>query len=107
MYMPGRFRTASKPSSLSIFEASYFSAPSGLGTELSLSISSISLAIDGMDSPSEIGVQIQPKNCKPRRVKDNSKLGLFLPQNTTRWGGIFELAQGLGYTSGFWENLQI
>src|SRR3954469_13264237 len=97
MYMPGRFRTASKPSSLSIFEASYFSAASGLGTELSLSISSISLAIDEVDNPSEIGVQIQPENCKPNRFKDNSNLGLFSTENTIRWGGEYGETQFLGY----------
>src|SRR3954469_4141452 len=97
MYMPGRFRTASKPSSLSIFEASYFSAASGLGTELSLSISSISLAIDEVDNPSERGVQIQPENCKPNPFKDNTNLGLFSPKNTISWGGKPKLAQAVGY----------
>src|SRR2546422_202412 len=32
MYMPGRLRTASRPSNLSILEASYFSVASGCGT---------------------------------------------------------------------------
>src|SRR5882762_3355265 len=97
MYMPGRLRTASKPSSLSILEASYFSAPSEIGAEVSLSITSVSLAIKDTGRRVGKGVQFQLKNCKPRCLKHNSKMGLFSRANTISCRQTITCSQHLAY----------
>src|SRR4051812_23631269 len=86
IYMPGRLRTASNPSSLSICAALYFSVPSGIEAEVSWSISSVSLAIECADDQVEIGVQISLENCKRTAAKDNLNLHLYFGRKHNYWG---------------------
>src|SRR5687767_12201908 len=67
MYMPGRLRTASRPSNLSIFEASYFSPPSTLFTAVTCSGNSVVSAIKIHPKP---GQKTPVKNHPLRVGKD-------------------------------------
>src|SRR5215207_3246655 len=92
IYIPGRFRTASKPSSLSILEASYFSVASGTGSDISLSINSISLSIKRLDDGTQTGIQLQLKNCSRTKGKDNLNLRIVGRRKIQLLGGEAEVA---------------
>src|SRR5436189_5877962 len=98
MYIPGRFRTASRPSNLSIFEASYFSGPSGVGTEIWVSTTSVFSSINNWKTAPKRGVQLQLKNCNSTGYKDNGNLSLFLRAYTRNCGVIGSRSQSVGHS---------